>query len=633
MKNEPTLKETLRYKFDNTLSRGSTALIGWLGLISLVIIAISGLFLSITQITQPGQEPLSFWEASWESLMRTLDAGTMGGDEGWGFRIVMILVTIGGVFIISTLIGVLTSSLEQKIEELQKGRSRVIEKNHTIILGWSEQIYSIITELIEANSNQKDACIVVLGEKDKMEMQDAIRERIENTRTTRIVCRTGSAIEMADLAITSLNAARSIIILSPEGENPDAEAIKTILAITNNPERKTEPYHIVAELRDPKNMDVAKLVGKDEVEFILVSSLIARIIAQTCRQSGLSSVYTELLDFGGDEIYFKNEPGLAGKTLHEALLAYEDSTIIGLAKKGTLPQLNPSLDTILGAEDSLVVIAEDDDKINMSAITDVKFDLSALLTGASTTDRPEKTLVLGWNWRGSEILKELDRYVPAGSDTLVVAHGDGAEKAVSNLVKQLQNQGIRFQEGETTDRRTLDSLQIPGFDHIILLCYSDTHTPQQADAQTLVTLLHLRDMSEKAGKDFSIVSEMLDIRNRNLAEVTRADDFIVSDKLISLMLAQVSENKALNAVFEDIFDPEGSEIYLKPAAQYVKLNTPVNFYTVVESAARRGEIAIGYKLDENENKPEISYGVMVNPDKSKLVTFTEGDKVVVLAEE
>ena len=62
---------------------------------------------------------------------------------------------------------------------------------------------------------------------------------------------------------------------------------------------------------------------------------------------------------------------------------------------------------------------------------------------------------------------------------------------------------------------------------------------------------------------------MLDVRNRELAEVTQADDFIVSDKLISLMLAQVSENKDLNAVFDDLFDPDGSEIYLKPAADYV----------------------------------------------------------------
>ena len=46
------------------------------------------------------------------------------------------------------------------------------------------------------------------------------------------------------------------------------------------------------------------MVGGDEAELILVGDLIARIVAQTCRQSGLSVVYTELLDFDGDEIYF-----------------------------------------------------------------------------------------------------------------------------------------------------------------------------------------------------------------------------------------------------------------------------------------------------------------------------------------
>ena len=126
---------------------------------------------------------------------------------------------------------------------------------------------------------------------------------------------------------------------------------------------------------------------------------------------------------------------------------------------------------------------------------------------------------------------------------------------------------------------------------------------------------------------------MLDIRNRNLAEVTRADDFIVSDKLISLMLAQVSENKALNAVFADIFDPEGAEIYLKPAVNYIQPGQPVNFYTVIESAARKNEIAIGYKLECHSGNPDKAYGVVVNPDKSQEITFAAGDQIVVLAED
>ena len=62
-----------------------------------------------------------------------------------------------------------------------------------------------------------------------------------------------------------------------------------------------KPYHIVTQIRDAKNMDVLKLVGeKDHVRAVQTGDLIARVVAQTSRQSGLSVVYTELLNFGGE---------------------------------------------------------------------------------------------------------------------------------------------------------------------------------------------------------------------------------------------------------------------------------------------------------------------------------------------
>ena len=172
-----------------------------------------------------------------------------------------------------------------------------------------------------------------------------------------------------------------------------------------------------------------------------------------------------------------------------------------------------------------------------------------------------------------------------------------------------------------------------GYDHIIVLSYSDLMEKQQADAKTLITLLHLRDIADRGGHGLSVVSEMLDLRNRALAEVTRADDFIVSDKLVSLILSQVSENKQLNAVFADIFDPEGSEIYLKPAGNYVKLGQPVNFYTVTAAARQRGEVALGYRIRAHSADASLAYGVAVNPDKDKAITFSEADRMIVIAEE
>ena len=148
----------------------------------------------------------------------------------------------------------------------------------------------------------------------------------------------------------------------------------------------------------------------------------------------------------------------------------------------------------------------------------------------------------------------------------------------------------------------------------------------------MVTLLHLREIAEKNEQGFSIVSEMLDVRNRELAEVTGADDFIVSDHLASLMMCQVSENKELSTVFELLISPEGSELYLKPATDYVKPGVPLGFYTIVEAARRRGEVAVGYGLHSETTDPDASYGVHLNPDKSRRLVFSKTDTVIVLSE-
>lgn len=632
MEQKPTFKEKFRYAVDNTFSKGPAALILWLGILSLVIVALGGLVVSVFKIPAGDAGPINFWEAAWESLMRTLDAGTMGGDTGWGFRLAMFAVTLGGVFVISTLIGVLTSGVEGKLEDLRKGKSKVIENNQTIILGWSEQIFTIIGELIAANENLPQSSIVILADRDKVEMEDEIKERFESTGKTHVVCRTGSPIEVTDLERVSLNTSKSIIVLSPEeSEEADAEVIKTILAIINFPGRRNDPFHITAELQKAENGDVAKMVGKDEVEIVQTGDIIARIIAQTCRQSGLSVVYTELMDFGGDEIYTPVLPTFVGKTYGETLNLFKKNCMMGLVKPNSPAALNPPMDTVIEAGDKVVLIAADDDQIFIDGTPEI--DESAIVKGQRKAAAPERTAILGWNWRASRLLGEIDNYVAPKSEVLVVGDIEGLKEKVEAVRDDLKNQKISFKEGNITDRKLLESLELHKFDHIILLCYSDDLPAQKADAQTLITLLHLRDMSNKMNVDFSIVSEMLDIRNRNLAEISQADDFIVSDKLISLLLTQVSENKILNSVFTDLFDPDGSEAYIVPADQFVKLGSPVNFYTVVESARQQGKTAIGYRLACDEHNAEKAYGITLNPEKGDKVTFAKEDKIILLAED
>jgi hypothetical protein len=197
----------------------------------------------------------------------------------------------------------------------------------------------------------------------------------------------------------------------------------------------------------------------------------------------------------------------------------------------------------------------------------------------------------------------------------------------------LKNLAFEFQTADTTSRVVLDRLDCGKYEHIILLCYENQMDDQEADAQTLISLLHLRDIADRSGAQLNIVSEMLDMRNRELAEVTKADDFIVGDKLISLLMSQVSENKYLMRVFEDLFDADGSEIYLKPVSDFVQTGKPVNFYTVMESARRRSEVAIGYRINALARDVRKAYGVKVNPVKTDMVTFAPEDKIIVIAED
>ncbi len=619
----------LRYRFDEFMGRGTIALIFGLGVISVVLIVVVAIVVLVAGFAD--DQDLDFPALLRYGLLRTLDPGTMGGDQGTGgFLLSMFVITLGGIFVISTLIGILNTGLEGKLAELRKGRSAVVERDHTVILGWSQQIHTVVAEIIAANENQSGRAIVILADRDKVEMEEEIRSRVGKTGRTKIVCRSGSPMDIDDLRIASLASARSIVILAPEGDEPDADVIKSILAITNDPNRRPEPYHVVAEIRDRSNLDVARMVGRDEVELILSEEVISRITAQTCRQSGLSVVYSELLDFAGDEIYLTEQPSMTGQAYGETLAAFEDASVIGLLPVGGTPHLNPAADTMVGPGDRLIVIAGDDDRINLAGSRPV-IDETWLRSGAPGSATRERTLVLGWNRRAPSIIRELDAYVASGSETAVLAHGSTIEADIDQLRSTLVAQQIRFEHGDATDRATLEGLGVETFDHIIVLCY-DTLDAGRADARTLVTLLHLRDIASRLDRDFSIVSEMLDLRDRALAEVARADDFIVSDRLISLMIAQVAESKHLNAVFADLLDPNGSEIYLKPAGDYVVLDRAVPFGAVLEAARRRGETAFGFRIAATADDASAAYGVTVNPRKSSPVTFSAADRIVVLAE-
>ena len=98
---DATLGERLKYGFDKSMSGGAMALVGWLGLVTLITILFAATVLTLTRWGPDGG--FNFFEAAWQSLMRTMDAGTMGGDSGWPFRFLTLFVTLMGILVFSAL--------------------------------------------------------------------------------------------------------------------------------------------------------------------------------------------------------------------------------------------------------------------------------------------------------------------------------------------------------------------------------------------------------------------------------------------------------------------------------------------------------------------------------------------------
>ena len=639
-----TFSEYIKYKFHNTLSRGTPALLSWLGIITIGFIALASIFV---KVTVEGKK-LSLINIIWISLTRVLDPGVIGGDTGsWPYLVVMLFITMVGVFIFSTLIGIVTTSINNSIQSLRKGRSKIFEENHTLILGWGEKVIAIVTELVIAfNQYQSEYSIVILGDEDKVKMEDKIRDKVGVTGNTTVICRSGISSEIGDLNLTNLNKAKSVIIVPPDEPYADIGVIKTVLALLNYPDTKKE-HNMVSVANYSEDYTLLKRIAGDQINVILSNEVVAKIISQTCRQPGLSLVYSEILSFNGkshykditgpwyeeasgDEIYFSNQSEIIGKRYDKAQLSYNSSSGIGIfnSEKGVI--LNPHSDYLLKEGDQVIVIAQDADKIDYLLNDDSIIDENLIVNKKSYLE-PEKILIINSNRLISLIITKLDKYVIDGSSIDLFNHNNEQLEKEKMNINNLENASINFMSGDPTVYNELEKINLMQYDHIVVLSDFINHGAMNADARNLITLLHARDILRKSDRKITIVSQMMDERNRAVADQARADDFIISEKLISQYMAQISENQFLFPLFNELFTNEGAEIYFNNIKDYVKIGVKTNFYTLVKAASLRNESAIGYRKSALHYDAGENYGVKMNPDKDEEILIDSDDQLIIIA--
>ncbi|MCR4908398.1 MAG: hypothetical protein K5985_06150 [Lachnospiraceae bacterium] len=622
-------KNRFSYWFDNQMSGGTAALIKLLTVASVVTVLIMGIIIAVAG----AGKGLGFGSGVWISLTHVLDPGTICGDgeTGTPFIFGMLIVTVIGIFIFSTLTGIICNAIDEKVQELRKGRSVVVEEGHVIILGAAGGLYTMVSELIEANSNHKREALVIMDDRDDRDvMDDRINERFPDKKTTRIICRCGNISDINDLKVCSFDTCRSVII----NAESDAATLKCILAVTKLlKEYGNDKAYITAVIRDEENKEAAEVAGEGFAEILSFNDVMSRIIAHTGRNAGLSQVYTEIFDTDGSEFYIEEHPDAVGRTLSELNRYFPVSTVIGFVRSDGRILLNPEPDLKVEKGDRLILFAEDDGESRMDASPHAVREEDILKEYRKEPLETKDMLILGYSGKLKFILEEEDNYVAPGSKMTVALDAGQASYREEIEGLNLKNIEVTVMECDSCSRSVLESLLKEDKDNTVLVLADsyegmDEKEAEKKDARILLILLQLKYLSESRGIKMSVTSEMLRVENQELAEIAEVNDFVISSNITSLIVTQICQERNLRAIFEELLKEEGSEIYVRPAGNYIKTGQKTDIYTAGEAAARQREVLIGYrKTDKTTGNIEI----VTNPPKAAEVVFEEQDAFVVIA--
>ena len=548
-----SLKERFTYWFDNRMARGSLGLIRSLVAASILLAVIVAGLIVLLRLNGDGDAASVFWD----SIATIINAWMPSYEDGeLGYLLLMALVAIAGLLFTSVLIGIITSTIEEKIIELRKGNSRVLETDHIVVLGFYPGEYTLLRQLVLAAGNDP-ACIVVADDLDREEMEQAVRDNVPHPKNVRIVCRTADITDPADLEKCSVETCRTVIV-SP---TDDMRTVKTLLAVSALAGKKACTPRINAILTDGAYRLPPTLAEAHGITALQTNDTLAKMIAHSCTQTGLSETFREVFNFDGNEFFLIGLPEAEGLTFADAVLRVDRAVPAGLYRDGGI-LLNPAPELRIAAGDRLLVFSEENDSAVLTAAP-AERARPAAQREAPQPDAPTDTVIIGWNETLPTILREL----PENVRRVYLAGGADAPEETRALLEQAaQAHGLELCRCDQDPKTEDGLLEIARLAEHIVVLNDHEKEPEDADMESIFLLLHLRDLRQRCALRFNITAEMRAERNQNLVADGDRTDFVVASSMSSLCLAQLAESPELVGVFRELLSNRGNELYLKKAA-------------------------------------------------------------------
>ena len=657
MRSGQLLRNRINNLINRSLSRGSFLAIALLMLLTGTIVFVGTLILGLGHVDLETQSS-GIVDVAWEVLLRAMSPDQLAANHKWSARIILLAITLGGLLVVSTLISILNSVIERRMEFLHRGRGEVHLSGHIVVLNWNKFGIRVIREIAHsAEPGHPPRQITVLCDEDPISLMHEIlsalaaNDELEASNLHKryvrhpekwITIRRGSATNTSDLSnLTALNNAHSVIILQNQ-EDTESRTIRTVLAIDatlakspmhhDSVQRSSLPvvtfveHHALATRLDTRLTLIAQDAekGRRYLNYIPLSPDDIRhgIETQVSRHRGLSAVYQDLFNFGGHELYIVDGK-IIGGTFGELLAQSDSSTPLCLINDQGI-NFWPNWDQELSSY-QVVVLAENRALAQRTIGTGSTLQISGSRSNRQYVDlAPEKYLFVGWNDSSLRLAESLEQILPKGSSLCIVLRSNDELPVISNF----SGSPIQIFDSHAPD--PLDDAEFLGtIDHVVVFA-DEKATAGESDATVLVDLVACRhhvNQIDDLERRFTVVAELRSQSSKYIAGVRLADDLLVNDSLMASTAVQLAFSPELEPIFTALLSIDDP---VELITRHInKLDVDIVGKTwqdlLIRVAQQTGEIALGFRRVVND-EPQV----VLNPSRTTLLQSQ--DEIVLLSQ-
>ena len=535
----------IKYLIDRMLNKGLLYQLMLLVFAIIILLLIVSIFIIVFFQYPPK-------DAFWDSLMQFIDTGNISSVEGsTGIVITFLMVTFIGVCGWGSLIAMINKALQDRINNLSKGNAFIMEKNHAIILGYGEEALTIVEQFIMA----KVKTIIILSDHNV----DVIRKRvsfIKGYKKSNVIIREGNTSRIENIKLLNIAKSSSISIIN----NDDTESLNILLALKKiiEEEELDKKINICVLVHEEDTIEIIKSIEEKNfvIHIIYKYEILYKLIAQSIIYTGLSNVYEDLFSNDGNVFYIEKD-----HNFEDAALKYLEKGMIllGITKEDRSPLLIPNYDNFIKKENRLVILSRNNNDDSINEYPDIK---------PSIIKYKNNILLICEDKRYDEIIKEISEYIENNNIAMISY----------DLIKSQKNK-YKFM---------LEKLKKEGITKIVLISEDNI-----TDVKSINILLIIRQIIRKENLNIAILSLLNSIQKRNLIYSDDVRDFIVSGKLIGMLMAQASLSSNILYIFYRKIKKNGKDIIMSPYSDYFQESK--TFQDVYLSLLKKKIVIIGVK--------------------------------------